>query len=147
MYCSEITFGSPQYDLALALRDAILREPLDMEFTPEQIAQEHAVHHIGAFDQKNNLVGILIVKPLDDVGDNLIKVRQVAVDAKLQKQGVGTVLMEYTERLFKHRDYKHIELNSRKSAVPFYEKIGYTVVGDEFTEVGIPHLKMTKSLV
>jgi len=37
-------------------------------------------------------------------------------------------------------------MHARKTALGFYEKLGYNVVGDEFTEVTIPHFVMEKNL-
>ncbi|MEJ7682070.1 MAG: GNAT family N-acetyltransferase [Segetibacter sp.] len=37
-------------------------------------------------------------------------------------------------------------MHARKSAVGFYEKLGYKIVGDEFLELNIPHYIMEKQL-
>ena len=146
MYCREITYGSPSYAEAVALRDLVLREPLDLEFSPEQISDEYRVSHIGAFDDNDRLIGILIGQPSDKKNDT-IRIRQVAVDPQLQSQGIGGRLMQYAEVFFQQGGFTNSTLNSRVVAARFYEKINYKVVGDEFFEVGIPHLKMTKRLV
>nr|MBP8249907.1 GNAT family N-acetyltransferase [Chitinophagales bacterium] len=36
--------------------------------------------------------------------------------------------------------------HARDTAIPFYEKLGYSRVGEEFEEVTIPHWEMGKSL-
>ena len=41
---------------------------------------------------------------------------------------------------------KKIEFHARKTAVKFYQKLGYHLEGEEFLEVGIPHFKMEKNL-
>jgi predicted GNAT family N-acyltransferase len=38
-------------------------------------------------------------------------------------------------------------MHARKDAIGFYEKQGYKISGDEFTEVTIPHFVMEKKLV
>jgi predicted GNAT family N-acyltransferase len=38
-------------------------------------------------------------------------------------------------------------LHARETAVPFYEAMAYTKIGDRFTEVTIPHWSMVKVLV
>jgi predicted GNAT family N-acyltransferase len=38
-------------------------------------------------------------------------------------------------------------MNARKTAVGFYEKLGYNAKGDEFEEVTIPHFLMEKTLI
>jgi hypothetical protein len=39
-----------------------------------------------------------------------------------------------------------VSLHARKIVAGFYSRLGYTTIGGEFTEVGIPHLKMEKQL-
>jgi predicted GNAT family N-acyltransferase len=38
-------------------------------------------------------------------------------------------------------------LHARDSALDFYLSLGYSIVGDQFEEVGIPHHRMEKSFV
>lgn len=38
--------------------------------------------------------------------------------------------------------FEKIVLDSQKTAVEFYEKLGFKAVSDEFLEEGIPHIKM-----
>lgn len=72
--------------------------------------------------------------------------RQVAVKKEWQGHGVGKKLVVFAERFaFKHL-FNKIELNARKTAVDFYLNLGYKTMGNEFTEVGILHLKMVKNL-
>jgi len=41
MYTQVIEFATPQFDVALRLRDQVLRKPLKMEFYPEDIARRN----------------------------------------------------------------------------------------------------------
>lgn len=61
-------------------------------------------------------------------------------------KGLGTALMNKATSHFKQNGVKSIVLNSQKTAVGFYEKLGFITVGEEFYEAGIPHIKMVKSL-
>ena len=72
--------------------------------------------------------------------------RQVAVDAPFQQNGIGKKMVQFCESFATSRNFNKIELNARKSAVPFYLSLDYQIVGDEFLEVNIPHYKMIKSL-
>jgi predicted GNAT family N-acyltransferase len=146
MYCREITYGSPTYAEAVALRDLVLRLPLDLEFTESQIGNEYGVYHIGAFTSDGTLIGILIGQPIEGNKD-VIKIRQVAVEPSLHSRGVGTQLMQYAESFFQQAGYSSCTLNSRVVSSNFYKRCNYKVEGEEFLEVGIPHLKMTKKLV
>lgn len=61
-------------------------------------------------------------------------------------KGLGTILMNDAFEYFKEKGIKSIILNSQITAVNFYKKLGFTLVGSEFIEAGIPHVKMVKAL-
>ncbi len=143
MYSSIIDFGTPQYGELVALRDLVLRKPLGLEFSVSDIAQEYDSFHLAVYSDSNQLLGCLVLKPLST---NRIKMRQVAVFPKVQKQGAGTFLVNSSELIAKSLGYKKLELSARLPAVPFYERLSYTVDGEVYQEVGIDHMKMWKDL-
>ncbi|MGA1434548.1 MAG: GNAT family N-acetyltransferase, partial [Candidatus Kapaibacteriota bacterium] len=77
---------------------------------------------------------------------NQAKIRQVAVSKKLQGAGIGTKLMEFAEQTAYNQGQQTIVLHARKHVADWYASIGYEQVGNEFLEVGIPHVKMIKNL-
>jgi predicted GNAT family N-acyltransferase len=137
-----ILHGSPQYEETIALRFRILREPLGLAFTPEQLAAESADVHLAAYCN-GTLVACLVLSPLDDCE---VKMRQVAVDDGLQGQGIGTALVERSEQVATERGWLWMVLSARETAVPFYLRLGYDLVGEPYEEVTIPHRKMQKQL-
>ena len=70
----------------------------------------------------------------------------MAVLNNLQGKGVGRAIMNFAENIARDRGYKVLSMHARKNATGFYEKMGYKVCGDEFTEVTIPHYLMEKNL-
>lgn len=138
----EINYNSDEYIQELHLRDEVLRKPLGMSLYNDNLEKEWADVHIGAFI-KNNLIGVLILTRLNDED---IKMRQVAVVEKWRAKKVGSELVHYAENFSKDKGYKKIVLNSRKTAVGFYEKLGYERLSDEFLEINIPHYKLHKRL-
>lgn len=134
--------GSTEYQQELELRRRILREPLGLTFTPEDLAKEESDYHIVAL-QEDRVVGCLLLKPLSS---KIVKIRQVAVDTSLQKSGIGRSLVAFCETFAFERGYSRVELSARSNAVPFYEKLGYLSFGEPFIEVTIPHQKMFKPL-
>ncbi len=138
----EIEYGSAEYREEVALRDRVLREPLGMKLTPEELALDKGDIHLAAFAGAT-LVGCMILKPHSATA---IRMRQVAVDESVQGQGVGRLLMELTERTAVDLGYCEMTLKARESAVGFYLKQGYEVVGEVFMEKTGPHLKMLKKL-
>lgn len=143
MMVTTITFGTPEYDEAVALRYEILRRPLGLSFTPEQLAEEWDQIHIAAFGPQGNMTGYLNLTPYTE---GRVKMRQVAVAATEQGRGVGTAMVAFSEEVARENGFSTMVLHARKSAVPFYLRLGYTQEGDEFEEVTIPHYKMYKVL-
>jgi predicted GNAT family N-acyltransferase len=141
MIC-QIEFATPEYDEAVALRYEVLRRPLGLTFTPEQLESEWNNLHIAAFDTTGRVVGYLNLTP---VNDTEVKMRQVAVAPAEQGKGIGAAMVAYSEKLAKQLNFKEISLHSRKTAVPFYLRLGYALIGDAFEEVSLPHFKMKKA--
>lgn len=139
----KIEFGTPEYDEAVHLRYEVLRKPLGLVFTPEQLAAEYSDHHLAAFTADGALVGYLNLTPVDE---QTVKMRQVAVAPSLQGQGIGHALVEASETLARRLGFHRIVLHARETAVPFYLRAGYTIAGEQFEEVTIPHFKMEKEL-
>lgn len=143
MYTQLVEFATPQFDIALRLRDLVLRQPIGMVFYPEDIAQEYDSLHLACYSDDNMMIGILVLKPMSK---SILKMRQVAVHPDHQGKGVGDFLVKAAEVLAVREGYSQFVLHARDTAVPFYLKMNYTKQGDKFEEVGIPHYKMTKKL-
>ena len=143
MLVHQIEFGSPGFDELIYLRDLMLRKPLGLEFTPEEIATEYTSAHFGAFSNDLELLGVLVMKPL---AQKQIKMRQVAVYPEAQKRGVGQAMVQESETYAIDQGFQEIVLSARAPAVPFYEKLGYVVDSELYQEVGIDHYKMKKVL-
>jgi predicted GNAT family N-acyltransferase len=77
-------------------------------------------------------------------GSGYAKMRQVAVSPDRQGSGLGRELVLESEAWARRNGFAEIRLHARLNAVPFYERLGYHVEGDEFLEVGIPHFLMRK---
>jgi GNAT superfamily N-acetyltransferase len=138
----EVRYGSAAYRDTVALRDAILRKPLGLQISPEDLAGEDKSYHLACY-QGTRLLACLVLRPLEG---GQIKMRQVAVIADRQGQGIGTALVRYSEAFAEKAGYCRMILHARDTAVAFYEKLGYTRIGDRFAEVTIPHWQMEKSL-
>lgn len=143
MFVLPVSFGTPEFDELLALRYKILREPLDMDYTPEQIEAEWDSIHLACYSADWIPLGCLTLLPVDHAE---VKMRQVAVSEKAQRKGVGKLMVEASETWAKGKGFHKMVLHAREGAVPFYQKLDYQIVGDRFFEVGIPHFKMEKVL-
>jgi predicted N-acetyltransferase YhbS len=134
--------ASADYEAAIVLRRAVLRTPLGLDFTAEQLAAEAADTHFVAFDG-DALVGAVVMTPYSAT---TVKLRQMAVSPVAQGQGIGAALLKAFESHARGAGIAGITLAARITAQPFYERNGYRVEGDVFEEVTIPHIHMTKAL-
>ncbi len=137
-----IEHNSPEYDKMVALRYDILRKPLGLEFTKEELDKECNDILIGAFDDDR----ILACCMLTAISKDTCRLRQMAVHNSLQGKGIGASMMNFAENVARDRGFKTLTMHARKTAVGFYEKLGYRIYGDEFQEVTIPHFEMHKKL-
>ena len=138
-------FGTPAYDEAVALRDAVLRRPLGRRIADDDdLAAEVEQVHFGYFDG-GRLVGTASLQETE--GGSVLKMRQVAVDPAVRGRGVGRVLVEACEAYAKTRHAARLYCHARAVARVFYERCGWRVEGDGFEEVGLPHFVMVSAAV
>ena len=140
--CKTIRHGSLEYWDSVALRYKILRIPLNLDYGYSQLISENNDLHLASFSG-GKMIACLILTPLEN---GQMKMRQVAVDDHLQGKGIGRALVIYSEEIARGKGFSEIVLNARETAVPFYLSLNYTVYGEPFTEVGIPHRSMRKKL-
>ena len=137
-----ISHNSPEYEVEVTLRRLILRQPLGLDFSADQLHAEADSCHIGCY-LDGELVGCLVLKPIDV---DSVQMRQVAVAATMQGKGIGRMMVKYSESLAKKLGFREMILHARETAVPFYELLGYAKVGDRFVEITLPHWAMAKNL-
>ncbi|MCW3073185.1 MAG: acetyltransferase [Flaviaesturariibacter sp.] len=137
-----IDHGTPKYQQMVKLREDILRKPLGLHFTPEELESEKDNLLMAAYEDDQLLGCCMLVEE----GPQTVRLRQMAVLNDLQGKGVGKALMNFAENLARDRGYKTITMHARKNAIGFYEKMGYKVRGEEFEEITIPHYVMEKQL-
>ena len=137
-----IDHGSDEYKQMVDLRYNMLRKPLGLSFSEDELAREKDDILICCFDD-DKLEGCCL---LTEAGRKSFRLRQMAVISGLQGKGIGKVLIQFAENISRDRGYNKIMMHARKTAVGFYEKFGYRKSGDEFDELGIPHYYMEKVL-
>ncbi|MGZ5221815.1 MAG: GNAT family N-acetyltransferase [Chitinophagaceae bacterium] len=137
-----IDHGSAEYQQMIKLRDIVLRKPLGLSFTPEDLEKEKDNMLIGAFEEDRMLGCCMLVEEQPGI----VRLRQMAVLNDLQGKGIGRALMNFAENLARDRGYRIIRMHARNNAVGFYEKVGYKVKGNQFIEITIPHYVMEKDL-
>lgn len=137
-----LDYGSKEYQQMVKLRDDMLRKPLGLGFSAQELEKEKENMLIGAFEDEDMLGCCMLVEESGDTA----RLRQVAVLNDLQGKGIGRALINFAENLARDRGYKNISMHARKYSIVFFEKMGYKIKGDEFIELTIPHYVMEKYL-
>ncbi|HLX92221.1 MAG TPA: GNAT family N-acetyltransferase [Puia sp.] len=138
-----IDHGTREYQQMIQLRNDMLRKPLGLSFSVEELEREKEDVLIGAFED-DKMLGCCLLTRIDN---QTVRLRQMAVPNNLQGKGVGRALMVFAENIARDMGYKKLIMHARKTSLGFYGKLGYSISGDEFTEVTIPHFIMEKKLV
>jgi len=142
MALKQIDHGTDEYLQMVNLRDNVLRRPQGLTFSQDELLSEKNDIFI-VCTEDDTVLGCCILTTISNVK---IKLRQMAVPDKLHGKGIGASIMQFAENIARDRGYKIITMHSRDTAIGFYEKFGYRVVGEPFIEVNIPHHVMEKAL-
>jgi predicted GNAT family N-acyltransferase len=137
-----IDHGSKEYRQMVQLRIDVLRKPLGLSFTEDELSKEKSHILIGAFEEEKMLGCCMLIK----LEDGSVRLRQMAVLNNLQGKGIGRALTQFAENIARDIGYKKITMHARKPVTGFFEKLGYRVSSDEFLEITIPHYEMEKML-
>lgn len=139
LYFKMVDYGSAPYKKAVALREAILRTPLGLCFTPEELEKEKEHLHIAGFlGEELCATAVLVPEGAE------LKMQRVAIKESFQGKGIGSALLRFCEEYAKKEGFVSLYCHSRASAVSFYLKNDYKTEGITFNEDGIAHSKMRK---
>jgi predicted GNAT family N-acyltransferase len=138
----EAPLGSDLYRQALILREEILRRPLGLTISPEELADDETRQHFCAL-LLGGVVGCVSLKPL---GEALVQLKQMAVAGERQRRGIGRRLLLHVEAWAGTSGFRLIVLHARTGAEAFYAAHGYLAEGDPFEENTLPHVRMSKRL-
>ncbi|HVG42533.1 MAG TPA: GNAT family N-acetyltransferase [Chitinophagaceae bacterium] len=137
-----IEHNSEAYRQMIDLRIKVLLNPIGVpsSFINQPMEKEDVL--IGAFEN-TILIGCCV---LSKKSNDTIQLRQMAVETSYQRKGVGAAIVLFAEKWAKENGFETMLLHARDRVINFYEKYGYQITGDGFTEVNIPHHKMKKVL-
>lgn len=142
LHIAEINTQSKEYPQLLEFRNQWLRLPLGLNLFDEDLNCDEDDCILVVMDN-DVIVGCIMLHPFDK---KTVKFRQMAIHPKWQGKGIGKTLLEDAEQLAKERNFEKIVLHARQTAIGFYEQAGYSIFGELFTEVTIPHAAMSKLL-
>ena len=130
-----------QRDDAFAVRIAVFVEEQQIPREEElDDLDASAVHCVGYDDGVPVAAGRLVV------ADGYGKIGRMAVLPSHRGRGIGRAVLDELEREASARGLPMVKLSAQLPAAGFYDRAGYTRIGDIYDEVGIPHIAMEKRL-
>lgn len=138
----EIAHDSPEYHAARRARERILREPLGLRLSEEDVRDEARQRHF-IIESDGALLGSVIARA---EAPKTVRLRQMWIEPDHAGQGIGRQLLERVIAILAAEGIENLVLHARQPVLDFYRKCGFTAGGPEFTEVGIPHHRMKRGL-
>lgn len=131
-----------QLEDAYAVRKIVFVDEQHVPIEEEIDQYETEANHFILYDQTIPIgAGRLRTFP------NYGKVERICVLKEYRHCGAGSIIMDVIEQYASDHHIKKLILNAQTHAISFYEKLGYTVISDEFLDAGIPHRTMEKFLI
>ena len=137
-----VTVDDPAYAGELEVRYRVLREPLGMSRAEVAFPFERESLHLVA-ERAGQVVGCVLFHPESVTAGRLF---QMAVESGDRRSGLGRRLVATLEDELRRRGVRDVHLHARADVVPFYERLGYATYGEPFTEIGLAHRRMRKTL-
>lgn len=135
----EIVTTKEQLQDAFSVRRLVFVEEQQVPEEEEIDQYDDECIHFVLYNQEMP-IGAGRFRNLDGIG----KVERICVLSNSRGTGAGNLIMDKIEQYAKQNNYSALKLNAQTQAIPFYSKLGYEIISDEFMDAGIPHRTMKK---
>ncbi len=120
---------------------------VDEQGVPEDMERDEldalSVHAVACAEGRVVGTGRLIPPGLAEPSST---VGRVAVAEEHRGTGVGAAVLAVLEACARERGWPDVVLHAQAAVRGFYDKYGYTAVGEPYLEAGIEHVTMRKQL-
>ncbi|MEK5334251.1 MULTISPECIES: GNAT family N-acetyltransferase [unclassified Lysinibacillus] len=140
MYNVKIVETEKEHDDAFAVRKKVFVEEQGVPLHLECDAQDETATHFIMYEG-DEPVGAARLRSIEE---HTAKIERVCILQSQRGKKLGALIMKEMENYATSIDQKKLKLHAQSYAVPFYEKLGYTVTSPEFMDAGIPHRAMEK---
>ena len=131
------------------VRQSVLRKGKPIESCLFEGDELPTTKHFGYFIQ-DNLIGIISLFECSNplfIEEKQFQIRGMAVLDSFQKKGIGEALILHTEQYLKKNNEDFVWFNARETAVGFYQKLDYSILGTPFMIEGVGiHIVMYKKI-
>ena len=144
MNLKEVNIGEKLYSQGVKIRRDYLFDGIEK---PEKYLndpwEKRSIHVV--FESEASVLGVGRLT-YDEDGNGIVS--QMVVKPEFRKRNIGFMILEHLIKLCVFKGSEKVYLSSRESAVGFYEKLGFNVIGAKFAspQTGIVHVSMVLSL-
>lgn len=132
--------GPPEVAAAIALRAAVFVDEQGVPLEEELDGRDGEALHLVAVGDDGTVVGTC--RLLTD--GTTLKLGRMAVAPAARRGGIGLRLLQLADTQAAGCGAERTVLAAQLSALPLYERAGYTARGDVFPDAGIEHVWMEK---
>lgn len=128
----------------LAVREEVF--VLEQRVPPEDERDELDASCVHVLARDSTGVPIATGRLVPPRSDEPARIGRMAVLSDWRGKGVGAALLHLLVDRARTLGYSSVEMHAQSHAVPFYERYGFAVYGDEFFECDIAHINMRREL-
>ena len=116
-----------------SIRLNILRKGIDLPYKYKEDFDKDTFH-LGAYSSKELLgVATFIRNGIDGFDDEQYQLRGMATLRKVRGKGFGKIIIDEARKILSKKNINTLWCNARKEAIPFYEKLNFNIIGEEFS--------------
>lgn len=133
---------------AMAIRRAVFVEEQQIPIAEEFDDRDAEAEHLLVVDDDGTPVATCRVFADDGRGDGTARLGRLAVLPQARRRGLASRMIAVCEERARAAGATQMVLDAQISAMPLYERSGYTARGEDFDDgSGIMHRTMVKALV
>jgi predicted GNAT family N-acyltransferase len=131
------------------LRREVLRVAMPEATVDFEGDDDGSTYHLAVFDTSDSIVAVSswMERPLSEDPDRrAIQLRGMATKVHLQGFGLGALLLDFGIRTAREKTVDLVWANARDSALSFYLRNGFEIIGEGFTEsvTRLPHHRVRR---
>ncbi|MBK5445562.1 MULTISPECIES: GNAT family N-acetyltransferase [unclassified Peribacillus] len=138
----KIAENTQEREYAYMIRKKVFVDEQNVPIEEEIDQYEEDSTHFVLYNEQEQPVGAGRFRVIDGVG----KVQRICVLSTERKNGAGAMIMSAIGEFAEQNKIPQLKLDAQLHAIPFYSKLGYQIVSDEFMDAGIPHKTMKKNI-
>ena len=142
-YLVRFASSSQDLDAGYALRRDVFETEQNIPRPLDRDPYDYSADHVVVFDDRGRCVGTGRIVRMDA---RTAQVGRMAVAKDVRKHGVGALVLEALERMAAMRGLADLVVASQLPAESFYANRGFARQGEPFSDQGVPHVMMKKTI-